>query len=554
MRTDRLAAFIVSLLFVTRAGANERVDVCVYGATSAGVVAAVTAKQLGKSVLLVDPGRHLGGMTTGGLGHTDFGNKAAIGGMSFDFYKRVGKAYGKDEPAWNFEPSVAERVMRELVKENAVRVLFEHRIVAMAESGTRITNITLEQAPPLPSGAPAPHKLDGSEPTVIEAAVYIDCSYEGDVMAFAGVTYHVGRESIDTYGEPLNGIREKTPKHQFLFPVDPYVKPGDATSGLIALIQPTPKEKPGDGDRRVQAYNFRLCLTKEKPNQLPITAPPDYDPARYELLARHVESLIANGKGKTLGELMHIQMVVPTKTDINNNGAVSTDHIGANWNYPSPDYATRSKIWEDHLHYTQGFLHYLATSQRIPAHLRDEMKSWGLCKDEFTDTLGWPHQLYVREARRMVGRYVVTQGDCKHQRPPVDDSIGLGAYNLDSHNCERIVQDGVVKNEGDVQVAPAAPYGIPYRAITPKAGQCVNLIVPVCLSASHIAYGSARMEPVFMVLGESAGVAASMSVGAKSSVQDVEIGKLQAALQGRGQVLQWKVDPGTKKRAAAQHR
>jgi hypothetical protein len=534
----------------THADSPTKVDVCVYGGTAAGVIASVAAKQQGKSVLLVEPGRHLGGMSSGGLGWTDFGNKAAVGGLSLDFYRRVGKEHGKTEASWTFEPSVAEKVFRDLVKENELSVLFEHRITKAEKDGARIVRITLEHAPPQANGAPAPKALDGSKPKTIDATVFIDCTYEGDLMAAAGVKYHVGRESTATYDEPHNGIRATTPKHQFPFPVDPYVKPGDPTSGLLPLIH-SETGKPGDGDHRVQAYNFRLCITQDKSNQMPIPTPPDYDPAKYELLARHVEAMVKNGKCKTIGELMHIQMVVPNKTDINNNGAFSTDHIGANWDYPDADYATRAKIWTDHIHYTQGFLHYIATSEKIPQHLREQMQSWGLCKDEYQDTGGWPHQLYVREARRMIGRYVITENDCKHKRPPVDDSVGLGAYNMDSHNCDRIVQDGVVKNEGDVQVAPAGPYAVGYRAITPKAEECTNLIVPVCLSASHIAYGSARMEPVFMVLGESAATAAAMAVDGKSSVQDINVGKLQETLKSRGQVLEWtKPAPPVKKAPA----
>jgi hypothetical protein len=532
-------AVVVVLVLLTQTSRADRVDVCIYGATASGVIASVTAKQLGRSVLLIEPGRHLGGMSSGGLGQTDFGNKAAIGGLSLDFYKRLGKEYGKSEAVWSFEPSVAERVFRNFVQEHKVDVLFEHRIVSAEKDGARIVRIVLERAPPLPNGAPSPHALEGSRPRTIEASVFIDCTYEGDLMARAGVKYAIGRESVKTYGEPENGIRAKTPKHQFPFPVDPYVKPGDPASGLIPLVQPGDGGKPGDGDHRVQAYNFRLCITQDKANQLPIVAPPGYDSNRYELLERHIEAVVKNSGSIKLGQLMHIQMVRPTKTDINNNGAVSTDHIGANYDYPNADYATRSRIWTDHVHYTQGFLHYLATSDRIPQSLRDEMNSWGLHKDEYADTGGWPHQLYVREARRMIGRYVVTQGDCKHERPPVGDSVGLGAYNMDSHNCQRIVQDGVVKNEGDVQVAPAAPYAIPYRSLTPVAEQCSNLLVPVCLSASHIAYGSARMEPVFMVLGESSAVAACMAIDANATVQDVAVKKLQEKLKARGQVLEW---------------
>jgi hypothetical protein len=540
MKCPLVFLIVLGLTFAAHAQDAQRVDVCVYGATSAGVIAAVTAKQLGRSVLLVEPGRHLGGMSSGGLGWTDFGNKAAIGGLSLEFYKRIGEAKGKTEAVWVFEPSVAERTFERFVQENDVTVLFEHSVVDVTKD--RSGRITRARFAPSSLLASSPQPNVDADVRVVEAAVFIDCSYEGDLMARAGVKYAVGREPVATYDEPHNGIRAETPKHQFPFAVDPFNKAGDPKSGLIPLIQPSdPPQKPGDGDRRVQAYNFRLCLTNDPANRIPITAPPGYDPRRYELLARHVDAMIKGGKGKRLGEFMHIQMVTPTKTDINNNGAVSTDVIGANYGYPEADYATRAKIWEAHKWYTQGFLYYLATSDRIPRHLRDEMNTWGYCKDEFPDADGWPHQLYVREARRMIGQYVITERDCTHTREfgPAPDSIGLGAYNMDSHNCQRIVQGGVVRNEGDVQVRPAGPYRIPYRAVTPKADQCTNLLVPVCLSASHIAYGSARMEPVFMVLGESVAVAANIAIKGKTTVQEIDTGKLQATLKSRGQVLEW---------------
>jgi hypothetical protein len=522
-----------------RGAEPRRVDVCVYGGTAAGIVAAAAAKRRGKSVLLVEPGRHLGGMTSGGLGWTDFGNKAAVGGMSLDFYRRVGRAYGKDEPAWTFEPHVAERVFHDLVKEHGVTVLFEHRLAGVAKDGASIARVTLEHAPPLANGAPAPAAAAGAARVEVGAAVFIDCTYEGDLMARAGVRYTVGREPVARYGEPLNGVRARTPQHQFQFPVDPYRTPGDPASGLLPLVQPDDGRAPGEGDDAVQAYNFRLCLTNDPANRLPIEPPPGYDAARYELLARHVEALAANGKGKTIGELLKPDKVTPAKTDVNNNGAVSTDFIGANYDYPDGDYATRSRIWTEHLHYVQGLLYFLGNAERVPAHLREQMNRWGLAKDEFTDTAGWPHQLYVREARRMVGRYVITQADCEHRADPVDDSVGLGAYNMDSHNCRRIVKGGMAQNEGDVQVAPAAPYAIPYRAVTPKADECTNLLVPVCLSATHIAYGSARMEPVFMVLAESCAVAACMAIDAKATVQAVDVPRLHEALRAAGQVLAW---------------
>lgn len=529
---------------------RRAVDVAVYGGTSAGVIASVAAKKEGKSVLLIEPGRHLGGMTSGGLGWTDFGNKAVIGGMSLDFYRRIGRAYGKADAAWTFEPHVAERVFRDLVAESKLDVLFEHRLVrergTLVKKGARITEITLEHAPPQKTGAPSAAALPDSPRVIVEAKMFLDCTYEGDLMAAAGVSFHVGRESADQYGEPLNGIRASTPKHQFLGPVDPYVVPGDPASGLLPLIQGGNGGTPGAGDERVQTYNFRLCLTQEKSNQLPIEAPANYDARRYELLARHVESLVKIGKlDKVSTRLMKIDMVTPKKTDINNDGAVSTDYIGMNYDYPEGDYAARGRIWNDHLHYIQGLIHFIKTDPRVPPHIRTEMASWGLCRDEFTDTLGWPHQMYVREARRMVGPYVITQADCEHKKV-AEDPVGMGAYNMDSHNCQRIVQNGVARNEGDVQVSPSGPYPVSYRALTPRKSECENLLVPVCFSSSHIAYGSARMEPVFMVLGESAAYAACLALDDGKAVQDIDYAALRKKLLDAKQTLAY-VAPAKKK-------
>jgi hypothetical protein len=540
LRALLLALFTPIQTFAQPAPKQLNVDVCVYGGTSAGVIAAVAVHKEGKSVVIVEPGRHLGGMSSGGLGWTDFGNKAVIGGMSLEFYRSIGRAYGKSDAVWTFEPHVAEHAFRDLVEAKRVEVLYEHRLKRAEKDGVRLTRVQFEHAPPQATGAPAPSALPDSPSVVVEAAVFLDCTYEGDLMAAAGVRYAVGRESVQTYGEPLNGIRASTPKHQFLGPVDPYVKPVDASSGLLPLIQSGDGGKPGDGDRRVQTYNFRLCLTREPSNRIPITAPESYDPARFELLARHVESLVKLDKlPKISGHLMKIDMVTPAKTDINNDGAVSTDYIGMNYDYPVGDYATRGRIWNDHLRYIQGLIYFLATSPRVPAHVRTEMQSWGLCRDEFKDTGGWPHQMYVREARRMVGPYVITQADCEHKKV-AEDSVGMGAYNMDSHNCQRIVQDGVVRNEGDVQVGPKGPYPISYRALTPKKQECENLLVPVCLSSSHIAYGSARMEPVFMVLGESAAYAACQAIDGKTAVQDVDYPALRKKLVEAGQVLEFK--------------
>lgn len=494
-------------------------DVCVYGGTSAGVVAAVQAARLGKTAVIAEFGRHLGGMSSGGLGATDFGNRGAIGGMSRKFYQRLGQHYGQPE-AWTFEPHVAENVFAEMVKEANVPVYFQQRLASVKKKGARVVEIKMENG------------------NVFRAKMFIDATYEGDLMAQANVSYTVGRESNAKYNETLNGIRDKTPKHRFIVPVDPYIKPGDSSSGLLPFIQPGDGGTPGEGDHRVQAYNFRLCLTQRPDNRKPIDPPEHYDPKRYELLARYLEALVASGKKPTLSDFTSIRMMPNGKTDLNNNGGFSTDHIGANYAYPEADYTTRAKIWKDHEHYTRGFFHFLATSPRVPETIRTEIQSWGLSKDEFVDTGGWPHQLYVREARRMISEYVMTEQNCRGT-VTVDDSVGLGSYNMDSHNCQRIVKDGRVENEGDVQV-PVSPYPISYRSIVPKASECENLLVPVCLSVSHIAYGSIRMEPVFMVLGQSAATAAYFAIDDKTSVQKVNIKKLQARLVADKQILYWK--------------
>jgi hypothetical protein len=475
-------------------------------------------------------------MSSGGLGQTDFGNKQVIGGLSRQFYKRVGKFYGQE--GWQFQPHHAEQVFEEWVKDHKVRVVREQRLKQVRKEGTRIVAIVLEKAATDETNAQvAAAQGEGIE---VEARVFIDATYEGDLMARAGVSYTVGRESAAQYGEPLNGIRAKTPLHQFLAKVDPYVKPGDPGSGLIPLIQSGDGGTGGDGDKRVQTYNFRLCLTKDPKNKMPITPPPGYEEKTYEALARHFEACAAVGKKLSMNNLLKIDMVPGGKTDINNNGAVSTDYIGMNWEYPEGDWATRGKIWREHLNYTKGLFYFLANNPRVPAEFRKEVGAWGLCKDEFVDTGGWPHQMYVREARRMVGEYVITQADCEHKRPAAEDSVGMGAYNMDSHNCRRIVKDGTVENEGDVQVRPSGPYPVSYRAITPKRGECENLLVPICLSATHIAYGSIRMEPVFMVLGESSALAACAAIEEGKGVQEIDGARLRKKLLDAGQVLEFK--------------
>jgi FAD dependent oxidoreductase len=517
--------FVISILLCApaRCFANQVVqsDICVYGATSAGVIAAVEAAHEGRKVVLTEHGGHAGGMTAGGLGQTDIGNKAAIGGMAREFYRRIGRIYGTQE-AWKFEPHVAEAVFHDMLREARVTLYFDQHLASVKKTHARIESLTME---------------DG---TVFQADIFIDASYEGDLMAKAGVSYFVGRESNSTHHETLNGIRAVTPKHQFAVAVDPYLHPGDSSSGLIPFIQDQSLGELGEGDHSVQAYNFRLCLTQNPTNKLPIGAPADYDPSRYELLARYIEALVAAGKTPTLRQFMDIAAMPNGKTDVNNNGGFSTDFIGGNAGYAEGSYAERARIWQAHEDYTRSFLHFLATSPRVPASLRAEMQTWGLCKDEFTDTGGWPHQLYIREARRMVSDYVMTEDNC-HYSMVVPDPVGLAAYTMDSHNCRRIVSNGRVENEGDVQVGGFPPYQISYRSIVPRETECENLLVPVCLSASHIAYGSIRMEPVFMVLGQSAAIAASLALQEKVSVQKISYDKLCPRLIAAGQILEWPV-------------
>lgn len=543
-----LALFVLVGCPLANASEVIQADVCIYGGTAAGVAAAVQAARMGKTAVVAEFGNHVGGMTSGGLGATDIGNKAAIGGIAREFFHRVALHYAKDDAwkfenredyfekrggrsslaelsspegtMWTFEPHVAENLLAQLLKEANVLVYFEQRLASVKKDGARITEIVMKNG------------------NVYRAKVFIDATYEGDLMAMAGASFAVGREANAQYNETINGVRAQTPKHQFTVPVDPYVKPGNPGSGLLPFIQTGDGGNPGNGDRCVQAYNFRLCYTKNPANRLPHVKPEKYDPARYELLARYLEALVADGRRPELREFWNPVWMPNGKTDINNNGGFSTDFIGANCAYANGDYATRAKIWKAHEDYIRGFVYFLATSPRAPEHMRAEMQEWGPAKDEFRDTGGWPHQLYVREARRMVSDYVMTEQNCRgHVK--AEDPVGLGAYGMDSHNCQRIVKNGRVENEGDVEVHVSSPYPISFRSIVPKAAECENLLVPICLSATHIAYGSIRMEPVFMILGQSAATAAALAMNEKTAVQNVNYKKLQSLLLADKQVLEW---------------
>jgi Dehydrogenases (flavoproteins) len=487
----------------------RQVDICIYGASSAGVIAAYSAKKMGKTVLVIEPGKHLGGLTSGGLGYTDIGNKYAISGLALDFYRRLGSHYGNFEN-WVFEPSVAKKIFGQYLDAVQVIVQFESKLKDVIKKNGAIESITIE--------SPA-----GNE--TIRAKMFIDCTYEGDLMAKAGVSYIVGREANSVYNETYNGVQVME-GHQFPDGIDPYKVPGDPSSGLLWGISGETVAATGSGDKKVQAYNFRICLTNDPANRIDITRPAGYDSTRYELLLRFIQKT----NPKDLKAFLKLDLMPNHKTDINNKGPFSTDMIGMNYDYPEADYATRASIQTEHEVYTKGLLYFIGHDARMPAHLRQQMLQWGYPKDEYTDNGNWTPQLYVREARRMIGEYVMTQADCQG-KTSVTDGVGMAAYTMDSHNTQRIVINGMVKNEGNVEIGGFGPYPISYRSLVPKANECTNLLVPICLSASHIAYGSIRMEPVFMVLGQSSAVAASMAIDKKQTVQQVDVKALQKKLQ-----------------------
>jgi hypothetical protein len=495
-------------------------DVVVYGATASGVIAAVTATREGKSVILIDAARHVGGMASGGLGATDTGKRGAIGGYSREFFDRVRehyvKKYGSGSPqvkdcsdGFFFEPHVASLTFDAMLREAKIEPRLERPLAAVVKVGPRIISL---------------HTAGGEE---YSAKVFIDATYEGDLMAKAGVKYHVGREDRGMYNESLAGVQARSPAHQWPVKVNAL-----GANGPLPFVSAGMIDAHGTGDRKVQAYNFRLCMTRVPENRVPWPKPTNYDPARFELLARYLAAVPA----VRFAKLCDPRKMPNGKTDTNNNGPFSTDHIAANYDYPDADSATRRRIWQDHVEYTQGFFFFLAHDSRVPPALRAEAESWGLAKDEFTETSNWPPQLYVREARRMIGEYVMTQSDFADNRTK-PDVVGLGSYNSDSHHVQRVaLPDDSALNEGDFQV-PVKPYAIPYRSLTPKAAECTNLLVPVCCSASHVAYGTIRMEPVFMILGQASGVAAALACDGDATMLHVPGEKLHAKLISQKAIL-----------------
>ncbi|MDA0586832.1 MAG: FAD-dependent oxidoreductase [Planctomycetota bacterium] len=537
MRTTfGLVAMAALLLSPLRAQAADSThDVVIYGGTSAGIAAAIQATRMGHSAIVIEPGQHLGGLTSGGLGWTDSGRKDAIGGVSREFYQLVKKHYddpkswpfGKreandryranEDAMWTFEPKVAEAIYVKLLNGAGVTVVKGERLnreTGVASKNRTIIAITTESG------------------NTYRGRMFIDATYEGDLLATAGVSFSVGREANSDYGETINGIQKRLNNHmhRFVVDVDPFVVPGESKSGLLPGLDRGRSGTDGSGDDRIQAYCFRMCMSNVPENRVPFPRPDGYDEKQHELLLRNFEA----------GDLrlpLKPDMMPNEKTDTNNNCAVSTDFIGMNYDYPTASYAEREAIIRRHEVYQKGLMWTLSNHPRVPESIRKSMSVWGLAKDEFVDNGNWPHQMYVREARRMKSDYVMTELDCRRVRK-CEDSVGLGSYNMDSHNCQRYVTEkGFVQNEGDVQESPGGPYMISYQSIVPRKGEAENLLVPVCISASHIAYGSIRMEPVFMVLGQSAATAASIAMKNGQRVQDVEYAALRKRLLADGQVL-----------------
>ncbi len=538
-------SFFISLLFAVSSLNAADHDVVIYGGTCAAVTSAVQVKKMGKSVIIVSPDRHLGGLSSGGLGWTDTGNKSVIGGLARDFYHRIYLHYQKPEawvqqkqaeygntgqgtPAmdgenrtmWIFEPHAAEQVFEDYVKEFGIEVVRDEwldRDKGVKKDGERITSITT---------------LSGK---TYAGKMFIDATYEGDLMAAAGVDYHVGREANSVYGEEHNGVQVGVLHHGHHFGtlnISPYKVPGDPNSGVLARVSTEPVGEFGSGDKRVQAYCFRSCYTTDLDNQIPFPKPEGYDASQYELLLR----VLQTGWD---GFFNKFDPIPNFKTDTNNHGPFSFDNIGYNYDYPEAGYERRREIIAEHRTYQQGLLWFVANDPRVPKEVQNELRKWGLPKDEFTDNGNWSHQLYIREARRMIGQYVMTENELRKKKP-TPESVGMGSYTIDSHNTQRyITPEGFVQNEGDIGVSTGGPYEIAFGSLVPKKGQGSNLLVPVAMSASHIAYGSIRMEPVFMILGQSAATAAAFAIDDGSAVQDVPYAKLREQLLKDGQILEY---------------
>jgi len=542
-------SFIIVLAIIlingcaTQPGRNSyKADVIVYGGTSSAIAAAIAVSRMGKSVIIVSPDKHLGGMTSSGLGFTDTGNKSVIGGIAREFYQLIYQHYqepgawnwqkqseygnvGQGNPAidgenrtmWIFEPHAAEEAFEKMIQKAGIRVFRDEWL--NRETGIDKKNDAINSY----------KTLSGK---IFSGKIFIDATYEGDLMACAGVKYSVGREANNAYHETFNGVQKGVYHHDHYFKVnvDPYKVKGNPSSGILPRIHIGMPGDNGSADNKIQAYCYRLCMTKVAENRIPITRPAGYDSLQYELLGRVAE----------LGwnEFFNKYDPIPNlKTDVNNHGPVGFDNIGMNWDYPDASYERRREILKDHEQYQKGLLYFITTDHRIPEQIRETMKQWGLAKDEFRDNDNWPYNIYVRESRRMIGEYVMTENEV-FGKTEVPHPVGMGSYTMDSHNVQRyITPEGFVQNEGDIGVAPEKPYQIDLGSILPKREECKNLLVPVCVSCTHIAFGSIRMEPVFMILGQSAGTIAAMAIDENSDIHDLPYNDIETKLKSAGQIL-----------------
>ncbi|MGQ1784593.1 MULTISPECIES: FAD-dependent oxidoreductase [unclassified Saccharicrinis] len=545
MKKIKLAAILIITLLTlacTDSKNTKQQDVLIYGGTSAAITAAVQLAQMDKDVLIVCPEKHIGGLSASGLGFTDVGDKSVIGGLSREFYHRVYMHYQNPEAwkwqprneygnvgqgttaindsmqtMWTFEPHVAENIFEALVAENNITILrdewLDRENGVVVEDG-KINSITM---------------LSGKK---FKAEIFLDATYEGDLMAAAGVSYHVGREANSVYNETWNGVQCGHYHHSHNFQqlnISPYIIPDDPTSGVLPRISTEPPGENGSGDKRIQAYNYRLCTTSAEGNVVPFEKPENYDPAQYELLRR----VFRGGRTSMFGG----GIIPNAKRDVNNVGPFSSDNIGMNYDYPEASYEERKVILQEHIDYHKGLLYFWCYDESVPESLRLKMRKWGLAKDEFVDNGHWPYQIYVREARRMLGDFVMTENEIMG-RHKVDKPIGMGSYTMDSHNTQRyITEQGYVQNEGDLGVDADQPYQIHLGTIVPKREECKNLLVLTAVSSSHIAFGSIRMEPVFMILGQSAGVLAGMAVEKGVDLHEVAYGELADELHHVGQIL-----------------
>ena len=542
MKRNLIALILLSPYFLF--SQIKSADVIIYGGNASAVISAVQVKKMGKSVLIVCPDTHLGGLTSGGLGFTDTGNKEVIGGLARDFYQRVYQHYQKDanwqwqkkseygnkgqgtvamdganRTMWIFEPHAAEQIFEDYAKEFGIQI-FRNEWLDRSSKGIKKKDGKIQSI----------RMLSGK---TYQGKMFIDATYEGDLMALAGVNFHVGREANSMLGEQWNGVQVGVFQHGHYFKskISPYKIIGDPSSGLLPEISSESPGMNGSGDHKIQAYCYRMCLSNHPDNRIPFAKPVGYDPARYELYAR----VFASGWRETFDKF---DFIPNRKTDTNNHGPFSTDFLGKNYDYPEASYARRAQILKEHQLYQKGLMYFLQNDSRVPTEVQEKMKTWGLAKDEFVQNGGWPHQIYVREARRMRGEFIMKEADALG-KTQVPSPVGMGSYALDAHNAQRFVtKEGFVQNEGDIGVAPLKPYSIAYGSIIPKENECANLLVPVCMSSTHIAYGSIRMEPVFMILGQSAATAAVLSIEHKTSPQKLPYEILKKQLIADQQIVE----------------